>query len=71
MAVNNLYRLTYHFEKNGIRQTDTFHDDVIVSATDKTSLYNVLNGNSKVPSGLNASNLVIVSVGHLSTNVLS
>lgn len=61
---NNVYRVTYHFEKNGKRVTDTFQDNVLASATDITTIYSVLNGNSRVPGGYNQSNLVITGIGH-------
>ncbi len=71
MAANNVYRVFYHFEKSGLRQTETFTDEVIVSATDKGSIFNVLNSNSKVPLGYTVTGLQITGMAHINANVLS
>lgn len=63
MATNNVYRVTYHFEKNGRRCSDTFQDNVIAASQDYNTISSVLSSNSKTNGGQGT--LVIVSIGHV------
>jgi hypothetical protein len=70
MATNNVYRVTFHFEKNGRKCSDQFQENVIAAGEDYASLSSVLSGNSKTNGGQGT--LVITSVGQTSSsNVLS
>lgn len=60
---NNLYRVTYHFETNGKRVSETAQDNVLCASQDYTTLAAVLSGNSKTNNGHGT--LVIEGVGHI------
>ena len=69
MSANNVYRVTYHFEKSGKRASDTQQDNVIASDSTFNSISTVLNNNSKTNNGIGT--LVIESVQHISSMYLS
>jgi len=61
MATNTVYRVTYHFEKNGKKISEQFQDNVIASGQDYASLSAVLSSNNRTNQGQGT--LVITSVG--------
>jgi hypothetical protein len=61
MATNSVYRVTYHFEKNGKKIGDQFQDCVIAGGEDYASLSTVLTNNGRTNGGQGT--LVITSVG--------
>ena len=63
MATTSIYRVTYHFETNGKRISDTSQDNVVATGPDYASLSSVLSSNSKTNGGKGT--LVIESVGHV------
>lgn len=73
MAANSEYRVTYHWEKGGKRASETLQANVIAADQGSTTIFNVLNTNSKVPTGLTAANLAIEAIGNVggASNVLS
>jgi hypothetical protein len=69
MAVNNVYRVTYHFELKNKRCSDVFQDNVIAASNDFNTIAAVLTNNGKTNS--QGGNLVIISIGHVMTAALS
>ena len=63
MSTTSIYRVTYHFETNGKRISDTSQDNVAASGSDYASLSSVLSSNSKTNGGKGT--LVIESIGHV------
>lgn len=64
MAANNVFRVAYHWEKSGLRASETLVVYAIASSATQANVFTVLNNNSKVPTGLNQSNLVIENATH-------
>lgn len=64
MAANNVFRVAYHWEKSGLRASETLVAYIIAASATQGNIFNVLNTNSKVPSGLNQSNLYIENATH-------
>lgn len=64
MSTSSVYRVTYHFEKNGKRCSETQQDNVMAAGSDYPTISSVLSGNGKTNN--NIGTLVIESVGHVS-----
>jgi len=71
MSTSSVFRVTYHFEKNGKRCSDTFQDNVLAASSGFDALTAVLTNNGKTNNGIGS--CVIESVGHVSaaSNFLS
>lgn len=61
MSTTSIYRVTYHFEKNGRRISETFQDNCIAADSTFSSINTVLANNNK----LGAGTLVIEGVYHV------
>ena len=64
MAISSVYRVTYHFEKNGKRCSDTAQDNVLAAASDYNTIADVLTADGRTNNGVGT--LVIESIGHAS-----
>jgi len=64
MAINSVFRVTYHFEKNGKRCSDTAQDNVLAAASDYTTISGILIADGRTNNGVGT--LVIESIGHAS-----
>ncbi len=63
MAVNQAFRVTFHFEQSGKRCSEDFQENVIAaSSSDFAGISSALSGNGKTNGGHGT--LVISSVGH-------
>ena len=69
MAVNNVYRVVYHFEKGGKRVSDTASDFVIAADSTYGSLNTVLANNGKTNNGVGS--LAIETFTHVGSSHLS
>lgn len=69
MSANNMYRVTYHFEKSGKRCSETFQDNIIAADSSYNTLSAVLSGNSKTNNGQGT--VVIEGFSHVSGSALS
>ena len=69
MAISSLYRVTYHFEKNGKRVSDTLQDTVLVSSGDINTITAALTNNGRTNNGVGS--IVFDGGNHIHGAVLS